>query len=59
MANQHVVTRKGATLTEAVLKDSTIQALKAHLRGTLLRPGEAGYDDARKVWNGMIDPNRR
>src|SRR4029077_2472047 len=27
----------------------------AGLRGPLLRPGEGGYDDARKVWNGMID----
>ena len=23
--------------------------------GELLRPGDPGYDDARKVWNGMID----
>jgi len=21
----------------------------------LLRPGDPGYDDARKIWNGMID----
>ena len=25
------------------------------LRGPLLRPGDGGYDEARKVWNGMID----
>jgi hypothetical protein len=25
------------------------------LFGSVLRPGEAGYDDARQVWNGMID----
>ena len=23
--------------------------------GDLLRPGEAGYDEARRVWNGLID----
>ena len=32
-----------------------IDGFKASLHGPLLRPGEAGYDDARKIWNGMID----
>src|SRR5690606_3788701 len=27
----------------------------ARLRGELLRKGDAGYDEHRKVWNGMID----
>jgi FAD/FMN-containing dehydrogenase len=30
-------------------------ALKGQLRGTLIRPGDAEYDAARAVWNGMID----
>jgi FAD/FMN-containing dehydrogenase len=30
-------------------------ALKDRLRGSLLRPGDAEYDTARAVWNGMID----
>ncbi len=55
MADQQVVTTRGTILKEAVLKESTIQDFNARLRGTLLRPGEAGYDDARKIWNGMID----
>jgi FAD/FMN-containing dehydrogenase len=30
-------------------------ALRARLRGPLLVPGDGGYDDARSIWNAMID----
>lgn len=33
----------------------TIRALRNQVRGTVLEPGEAGYDEARTIWNGMID----
>src|SRR5580765_5897241 len=26
-----------------------------NIRGTILHPGDAEYDNARRVWNGMID----
>jgi FAD/FMN-containing dehydrogenase len=29
--------------------------LRSRFRGALLRPGEEGYDEARRVWNGAID----
>jgi FAD/FMN-containing dehydrogenase len=29
--------------------------LKAQLRGDLIQPGDTNYDDARKLYNGMID----
>jgi FAD/FMN-containing dehydrogenase len=29
--------------------------LQAALPGSVLRPDDAGYDEARKIWNGMID----
>jgi FAD/FMN-containing dehydrogenase len=34
---------------------ASIQDLKRQLQGALLAPGDAPYDEARKVWNGMID----
>src|SRR5262245_41698844 len=30
-------------------------ALRMDFRGALLRPGEEGYEEARRVWNGAID----
>lgn len=38
-----------------MISPSAMEEFKANLRGALLRPGEAGYDEARKVWNGSID----
>ncbi|HXH84685.1 MAG TPA: FAD-binding oxidoreductase [Candidatus Tectomicrobia bacterium] len=41
--------------TRAGLDDAAITSLRAGFRGPLLRPGEAGYDAARRVDNAMID----
>ncbi|MGH7109437.1 MAG: FAD-binding oxidoreductase [Stellaceae bacterium] len=41
--------------TDTILEETTVQDLAAGLRGSLLRPGDNGYDAARRVWNGMID----
>jgi FAD/FMN-containing dehydrogenase len=38
-----------------MVDQSAIEEFKASLRGTLLQPADPDYDDARKVWNGMID----
>ncbi len=35
--------------------EAAITGLAAGLRGELFRPGDAGYDEARRVYNGMID----
>ncbi len=40
--------------SNATFDQATIDALRADLRGTLLLPGDAGYDEARQIWNGMI-----
>jgi FAD/FMN-containing dehydrogenase len=37
------------------LSDASINEFKKHFRGELLQPGKAGYDDARQIWNAMID----
>lgn len=37
------------------MKNDVVDAFKATLRGPVLQPGEPGYDDARAVWNAMID----
>jgi len=37
-----------------ILEEAAVQKLKASLRGELLLPSDASYDETRKVWNGMI-----
>jgi FAD/FMN-containing dehydrogenase len=39
------------TLTQA----ETVDELLAHFSGAVLRPREPGYEEARQVWNAMID----
>jgi FAD/FMN-containing dehydrogenase len=52
MTDLRITTSGGA---DAILEEAAVQGLKANLHGLLLQPGDAGYDEARKVWNGMID----
>ena len=40
---------------DTVPDEATLQQFRAGVRGALILPGDAGYEDARKVWNGMID----
>jgi FAD/FMN-containing dehydrogenase len=37
------------------LSDSALRAFRANFSGETLRAGDADYDAARQVWNGMID----
>jgi FAD/FMN-containing dehydrogenase len=37
------------------LDPELVKGLRTSLRGTLLLPGEVGYDEARTIWNAMID----
>src|SRR2546430_344264 len=45
----------GEPATEATLNPEATQAFQEGLRGPVLRPGDPGYDDARALWNGLID----
>src|SRR6266566_1371626 len=45
----------GEPATEATLNPEETQAFQEGLRGQVLRPGDPSYDDARALWNGLID----
>jgi FAD/FMN-containing dehydrogenase len=38
-----------------MLERNIIEDFRTRLRGPLLLPGEVGYDEARAIWNAMID----
>jgi FAD/FMN-containing dehydrogenase len=41
--------------TEMALDPAAVQAFAESVRGPVLPPGDDGYDDARAIWNGLID----
>jgi FAD/FMN-containing dehydrogenase len=44
-----------ATTIQAPLSQDGLEALAAGLRGRVIEPGAPDYDEARAIWNGMID----
>ncbi len=38
-----------------MINESLIQQFRENLRGQLIQPGDPNYDDARKIYNAMID----
>jgi hypothetical protein len=52
MTELRVTTTQGA---DTGLEEPVVEAFQASLCGELLRPGDAGYDDARTIHNAMID----
>jgi FAD/FMN-containing dehydrogenase len=47
--------RLADNLTESTLQASDFAQLRRTLRGEQVLPHDPGYDQARKVWNGMVD----
>jgi FAD/FMN-containing dehydrogenase len=45
----------GELATETTIDAEAAQGFAAGVRGAVLRPGEAGYEEARAIWNGLID----
>jgi len=50
MVDSQAIASGGLLLDEAAVQD-----FRASVRGELLRPDDAGFDTARRVWNGMVD----
>src|SRR4051812_49073901 len=47
-----------STTLDPVLGEATVQELRAALRGEVIAPGDAGYLDACRIWNGSHDERR-
>ena len=52
MSEVEIITLTGAPI---VLQAATMHRLQTRVQGELLRPGDEGYEEVRRVWNGMID----
>ena len=52
MTDVRVITTDGG---DKILESAAVEKFADGLRGRLVQPGEGGYDEARRVWNGMID----
>ncbi|MGA8156390.1 MAG: FAD-linked oxidase, partial [Rhodoplanes sp.] len=52
MTNVAIRTLDGAIKS---IPQDTVTALRGKLRGSVVSPGEEGYDAARRIWNAMVD----
>ena len=52
MEDVNIRTDSGGAVT---LNEAALKTLQIKLSGRLLTPASPGYDEARTIWNGMID----
>ncbi len=52
MADVQIATSSGTSVT---LNDGGVEGLASALQGTLIKQGDASYDETRAIWNAMID----
>ncbi len=52
MADLKIATLSG---DYAVISEAAVEDFRGNLHGESLRPGDAGYDGARRIWNAMVD----
>src|SRR5437763_9572368 len=50
---------QGGPMAGTILDESTIPVIRGRFEGDLLEPGDDGYDEARTVFNAMIDRRPR
>jgi FAD/FMN-containing dehydrogenase len=47
-----------STTLDSILGEATVQELRDAMRGEVLAPGDTGYAEACRIWNGMYDEAR-
>ena len=50
MAGRELINAKGN-----VVSDDRVEVFRTGLRGEVIRPGDAAYESARRIWNATID----
>lgn len=55
MADLRNLKTTGTAPTTTPLEPAILSALRKSFKGELLEPGDPSYDEARTIWNGMID----
>lgn len=43
------------TIDDITIDDHSVEAFRRGLNGPLLQPGDPGFENATRLWNGMID----